>query len=387
MKLTVLNIKTLGPGDYPDAVFPGLTFRVGKNRRSWTLRHRVGGSQRRELLGYYFPDAPDAPNNMGLVEARDTARKISERIDSGAPAIVEPVVHPRQELTLGGLIDKYEKLRRKEGAVSTSMDNGFTSIRRFLKDYLGLPAKTFTKADLRAVRDTVGENSPSAANRFLGALGPVMTWAALEDLIPTNFVRDIRKYAEKVRERVLTHVEIKALWIACDELEGPSAAVFGRMVRFLILTGQRRDEAASLKHGDILDGTWRQSTNKAMRPSAIPLPTAALALVGQGAARDIVFAGRTGRMSGWSKMKTELDKIAKIEPWRLHDLRRTCASGLQDIGVDEQTIRAVLNHAMPGVSAVYMRSTLEPQKGAALAKWADAIAAIVAAKQSSLTVN
>ncbi|MBZ9604256.1 tyrosine-type recombinase/integrase [Phyllobacterium chamaecytisi] len=387
IKLTVLNIKTLGPGDYPDATFPGLTFRVGKNRRTWTLRHWVGGAQRREKLGYYHPDAPDAPNNMGLVEARNAARKISERIDSGAPTIVEPVVHPRQELTLGKLIDKYEKMRRKEGPVSTAMENGWSAIRRFLKDYLSLPAKSFSKANLRAVRDEVSEKKPSAANRFLGALGPVFTWAAQEDLIEVNFVRDIRKSKETARDRVLTHDEIGSIWHACDRLEGPSSVAFGRLVRFALLTAQRRDECADLRHGDILNATWRQSKNKANRPHAIPLPALAIELVGTGEARDIVFAGRTGRMSGWSKMKPELDRQSGVTGWTLHDLRRTAASGLQDLDIDEQVIKSILNHAIPGVSARYMRSTLEPQKGAALALWADAIAAIVAAKQSSSTVN
>ena len=96
LKLTVLNIKTLGPGDYPDATFPGLTFRVGKNRRTWTLRHGVGGSQRREKLGYYHPDNPDS---MGLVEARNAARKISDRIDSGAPVAVILSVAEYERLT------------------------------------------------------------------------------------------------------------------------------------------------------------------------------------------------------------------------------------------------------------------------------------------------
>ena len=67
---------------------------------------------------------------------------------------------------------------------------------------------------------------------------------------------------------------------------------YGRMVRFLLLTAQRRDEAASLRHGHILDGVWRQTENKASRPHSLPLPPLALTLVGQGDARDFVFAGQ-----------------------------------------------------------------------------------------------
>ena len=68
------------------------------------------------------------------------------------------------------------------------------------------------------------------------------------------------------------------------------------MVRFLLVTAQRRDEAASLRHGHILDGTWRQAENKADRPHSLALPPLALALVGQGEAQDYVFAGSVGKI-------------------------------------------------------------------------------------------
>ena len=75
------------------------------------------------------------------------------------------------------------------------------------------------------------------------------------------------------------------------------------MIRFLLVTAQRRDEAASLRHGDILDGTWRQTENKASRAHSLPLPPLALALVGKGDARDYVFGGRLGKIGGFSKLK------------------------------------------------------------------------------------
>ena len=67
------------------------------------------------------------------------------------------------------------------------------------------------------------------------------------------------------------------------------------MVRFLLVMAQRRDEAASLKHGDILDGTWRQTENKSSRPHSLALPPLALPLVGR-EARDLVFGGRFQKM-------------------------------------------------------------------------------------------
>ena len=107
-KLTALSIPTLAPGEWYDAVLPGLILRVGKNRRTWQFRYHAGGSYHRKPLGH-FPA-------LELGEARKAGRKLIERLDSGAPpSPVEP--HPRSSaaLTLGGLLDLYEKTRLREG--------------------------------------------------------------------------------------------------------------------------------------------------------------------------------------------------------------------------------------------------------------------------------
>ena len=137
---------------------------------------------------------------------------------------------------------------------------------------------------------------------------------------------------------------------------------YGRLVRFLLITAQRRDEAASLKFGDILDGTWRQVENKASRPHSIPLPRLARTLVGQGEARDYVFGGRLGKIGGFSKLKGLLDEASGVTDWRLHDLRRTAASNMQELGIRNEVVQAILNHAVPGVGGIYLRSELEKRE-------------------------
>ena len=171
-----------------------------------------------------------------------------------------------------------------------------------------------------------------AANRLLQRLGPVLRWGAQEDLIPVNFVPAIRKAPEVERTRKLTDAEIRRIWHACGDLGTREAAKnFGRLVRFLLVTAQRRDEAAGL-HGHILDGVWRQTDNKSSRPHSLKLPPLALELVGQGGARDFVFAGSVGKIIGFSKSKIALDEASGVTDWRLHDLRRTAATNLQELG-------------------------------------------------------
>ena len=371
-KLTALSIPTLAPGEWYDAVLPGLILRVGSRRRTWQFRYHAGGSYHRKPLGH-FPA-------MELAEAREAARKLIGRADKGVPIEVS-APHPRSAsaLALGALFDRYEALRIREGKRIKTLPEAMRLLRRSLGPYLSLPAGEFSKADLRAARDAMVEaDNVFAGNRMLGYLGPVMRWAAQEDLIPTNFVPDIRRAPEEKRKRVLTKKEIAAIWKACDDLGTRDAAQnFGRMVRFLLVTAQRRDEAASLRHGQILDGTWRQVTNKSDRPHTLVLPPLALALVGQGNALDYVFAGGAGKISGFSKLKTTLDKASGVADWRLHDLRRTAATNMQELGIRNEVVQSILNHAVPGVGGVYLRSELEKQKAEALATWAAALEQIV----------
>lgn len=319
-RLTTAAIPHLPEGEWWDAILPGLIIRVGKRRRSWSVRYHSGGSYHRQPLGYHPA--------MELGEARDAARRLIERLDSGAPP-EPPAPHPRssQVATLGALLDRYEAMRVREGRRTKTLTKSMRLLRLHLKPCLGLPAAEFSKADLRNVRNAIVDaGAIAASNRMLGTLGPVLRWAAEEDLVPINFVPAIRRAPEQKRARVLSKPEIAAVWQACDRLGGDVGESYGRLVRFLLLTGQRLDEAASLRHGDILDGTWKRVENKSSRPHNLPLPPLALELIGRGNARDFVFAGRDGKIGAFSKLKRRLDKTSGISNWRIHDLRRTSAT-------------------------------------------------------------
>ena len=361
--LSALAVPKLGTGEYWDPLIPGLALRVGARRRTWTLRHRVGGRHRRDILGY-FPA-------LSLAEPARRQASCIERMEAGA-APPPPPVHPRSALTLGALIDRYEALRQREGHRIKQLARSMRALRTGLADYLNLPAAQFSKADLRAARDAIAERGTQiAANRLLSYLGPVFKWAAQEDLIPTNFVRDLRRAPERKRDRVLSAKEIAAIWRGCDRMGGEaSATAYGRLVRFLLVTAQRRSEGASLKHGDILGGRWKQTTNKAERPHSLMLPPLAMQQVGRGDPNALVFAGVRGEISGFSKLKRQLDKVAGVTGWRVHDLRRSAATHMQELGIRNEIIQAVLNHAIPGVGGVYLRAELEKEKAEALRAWA-----------------
>ena len=370
-KLTTTAIPHLAEGEWYDLTLPGLVLRVGKKRRSWTFRYHSSGSYHRKPLGH-FPA-------MELAAARNAGRRLLDALDRGAP-LPPPELHPRSPgvLTLGALLDQYEAMRLREGVRIRTFTKTMRLLRHHLGSHLALPAADFSKAELRNIRnELVAAGTAIAANRLLGTLGPVLRWAAQEDLVAANFVPAIRRSPEPLRARVLTPAEIGRIWRACEELGPDVSGSYGRLVRFLLLTAQRLGEAASLRHGDILDGTWKQVANKSSRPHSLPLPPLALGLIGHGEARALVFPGRAGKIGALSRLKRRLDQASGVTGWRVHDLRRSAASSMQDLEIRNEIVQAILNHAVPGVGGVYLRSELEKQKAEALATWANALERIV----------
>lgn len=371
-KLTAVSLPHLPEGEWHDAILPGLILRVGKKRRSWSVRYHANGSYQRVALGH-FPA-------MELGVARDAARAVIDRAERGLPAEA-PQPHPRSAdvLTLGALLDHYEKMRIREGTRIKALPRTQRVLRLHLRPYLALPVAQFDKAGLRAIRnELVVSGRPAAANKLLTALSPCLRWAAAEDLIEVDFTSAIRRMPARARERKLTEQEIRAVWTASLSLGATETAQsYGRLVRFLLVTAQRRDEAASLRYGHVIDQTWRQEQNKASRPHSLPLPPLAFELVGRGEARGLVFPGRHGKLGAFSSLKQRLDKASGVENWVLHDLRRTAASGMQDLRIRHEVISAILNHSLRGITAVYLRSELETQKAEALAAWATALTHIV----------
>jgi integrase len=170
--------------------------------------------------------------------------------------------------------------------------------------------------------------------------------------------------------------------------------------KLLMLTAQRRDEIASLSWSEI-DGEGATALialpaerTKNSRPHDVPLSATALDVVAgviKRNERDLLFGDGEGGFSGWSRAKERLDeKLGKaVKPWTLHDLRRTAATGMANLGVQPHVIEAVLNHVSGhkgGVAGIYNRSTYAAEKRAALDLWAGHIK-IIAAKAKGANVT
>ena len=141
-----------------------------------------------------------------------------------------------------------------------------------------------------------------------------------------------------------------------------------------------------MRRDELVAGLWTQpgSRTKNHREHKVPLPSLAQTIM-EGMPRiagsDFVFTATGEPLSGWSKMKKRLDgHMQASAPWRLHDLRRTAATGMAELGIAPHIIEACLNHvsgAKAGVAGIYNRAKYRAGEAAALARWAAHVEGLV----------
>ena len=210
--------------------------------------------------------------------------------------------------------------------------------------------------------------------------------------------------APPARDRVLSEAEIKWLWQACDTLGKP----FASLLKLLTLTGCRRGEVAGMMRGELSeDGaiwTVPGARRKNGRQHMVYLPPLAREIIAavprvEGKAGYLFTTTGKSPVSGWSKIKRRLDTAmlalaraergadAAVREWRLHDLRRTCATGMAELGIPPHIIEVALNHVSghkAGVAGIYNRAEHSAERKAALELWAAHVEALVTGRSAKV---
>ena len=238
-----------------------------------------------------------------------------------------------------------------------------------------MPVDSITLRDVADLLTKLEKSSGSTtANRVRSTLSAVFSWAMREGLALSNPVVNTNKRDEHPRDRVLSNDEIGRIWNAAGD------DAFGTIIKLLILTGQRRSEISELRWSEIGADAIQLPSERAKnrRAHVVPLaPTARALLEKLPRNGEAVF-----RSPAWSTCKGELDKRSGVSSWVIHDIRRSVATGMADIGIAPHIIEAVLNHVSGhkgGVAGIYNRSSYAAEKAAALARWDEHVASIVGA--------
>jgi integrase len=393
MKLTQTSVARLaitkGKDDeiFFDDELPGFGLRIrAGGSRKWVLHYRQGGIQRRHTIG------PAAV--LTVEEARRKARRVLVAVDDGKDPAAEKVAkRAAAGLLFLAVVDDYLTARQRD-MKPRSLVECTRHLRLLWKPLHGLPVGSVTRAQVAAIlRRIADQRGPIAANRARATLSAMYGWAIGEGLCDLNPVIGTNKPGEeKTRDRILTDAELATIWNACPDSD------YGRIVRLLMLTAQRREEIGGLRWPEIDSGkalvALPGERTKNGRPHDVPLSkqaTAVLEAQEARAGRDLVFGDGEGSYSGWSKSKEALDTAAKLKAdWTLHDLRRTAATRMADLGVQPHVIEAVLNHVSghkSGVAGIYNRSTYAAEKRAALDLWGSHVQTIVAQSKGANVVK
>ena len=407
--LTTQSVEKLKPDpikrlELPDAVLPGFYLVIQPSgAKSWAVRYRYGGRSRKLTLGPY----PALDLAVARERGRDALQTLALGRDPGrekaeANRRAREMVPERDQVSavVEGFIERHVRPNTKKRSAEESE-------RIFRKHVLPCWGRTrvhdISRADVIELLDRlVDSGRPVLANRTLAHVRKFFNWCVDRGILDTSpCVRIAAPSMEKSRDRVLSDAELRLVWKAAEG-GGPP---FGPFVQLLVLTGQRRDEVAGMRWSELNpDGSvWDIPGERTKNSEAhqIPLTDAAQAVlkgIPRLAGSDLVFT-TTGKtpISGYSNAKERLDSTmleiaseeisasdspqnSAIPPWRLHDIRRTAASGMARLGTPVHVIEAILNHRtgqVSGVAAIYNRHNYLPEKRKALEAWADYAAALV----------
>ncbi|MEZ5688764.1 MAG: integrase arm-type DNA-binding domain-containing protein [Caenibius sp.] len=364
-----------------------IQYRLHGGRGSKTKRYTIGP------MGVWTPDS-------ARDEAERLLRKVAQGIDPGNEKKRKRL--EAKELAFDVYADRFLKLQGGKKWSDRTEDFMESIVRLHLKPaFSDLPLPSLTASDVTRFLDQIPKNSPSVRRNCFSVLQRLLRWARGRGDITINPLEGFE--APPVlegRDRVLGDDELKLLFSASEKLPSP----FGGFIRLLALTGQRRNEVAGMDWRELNRNKreWLVPSSRAKNgvENLLPLPDLviteldALASSDNWPKRGLVFT-TTGKtpVSGFSKCKRTLDAAmlkelqnddekAEIEPWRLHDLRRSMATHMQRLRISGDVIEACENRkagrSKPGSARVYQRHDYGPEKREAMDKWGGFLTALLA---------
>ena len=356
-------------------------------RKVYLLQYRLGGrgvATRRMTIGVHG-------NPWTPAGAREEAERLLVIVKQGKDPAAEKEARRRMATDLAfdsyaaKFLAEYSKPNWRAGTYS----NAESAMRRFIIPvFKKKPLPLIRRTDISGMFDTLPAAKAALPRNIFALIRKLFAWAVERGDIDRSPLDGFKgPSAVASRDRVLSDDELNVVWLAAGDLAYP----FGTLVRFLITTGQRREECAGISWAELDQGRaeWVIPASRAKNRKAhtVPLNALAVALLDALSNGDkwpkkgLVFTTNgVTPVSGYSRAKGRLDMVATkrnedepIAPWRLHDLRRTLATGLQRLGVRFEVTEAVLNHvsgSKSGVAGVYQRHDWKQEKRDALEGWA-----------------
>lgn len=388
-KLKIANDQPDGKVFFDDKI-SGLGVRVYRSgRKTWLYQFRLAGRSHKYEIG--------ATEKILASAARTEAKIAAGHVAKGEnPVDVRRRAEAKHKDQFGDLVDEYldEKLHPIKLGKKPMRPRSYAEVKRHLEDHCR-PLKYraiqgITQDDVASLYKKISRASGAgAASHVWSTLRAFLHWCMGRGILEKNVAALYDGGGtNEPRNRTLDDAEIAIVWKACGDDD------FGRIVKLLILTGARRDEAGHMHIDELtLETTpwvkpaWILPEDRAKnrREHLVPLCGAALDLLSkavEGREAHVFGSGQTRGFSGWSKAKAALDKRIeetghKLEHYTLHDLRRSFSAGLQRLKIEPHIIEACLNHLPPKLQRTYQTHAYEDDRRAALSAWAAHLDAVV----------
>lgn len=393
---------------------PGLTFRVtDKGVRSWSIRYRnAAGEHRRKLIGP-FPA-------ISLAKAREEARKIKGTVAGGSDVVAAERLSKAEEKrkrlsTFAGLAEAYfedaeigtHRSNAKPKRASTIAEEKRIYEKLVKPEFGEEPLTSITRAEIQTFVTKQTRKASSNGRHCRNIIRQIMSYALRAGLIEANPAHDIAVVQPEARERVITDVELKAIWKACERPQDVDklamSSEMGIAIRMAAATLQRGGEVIGMEWREIDRNakTWLIPAvrMKGKRPHLVPLSALAIELLDE--AREKIDGKRYVFESSRTEEERPMDRRAlsramnrvvtalKIDDATPHDLRRTGATNLtsERVGIPRFIVSQVIAHAgdTGGAAAVtgrhYDMNDYLPEKRRALDAWAALLTEIVTGQE------
>jgi integrase len=333
-----------------DALVPGLGLRItDKGLKSFVLVTRYPGSANPapRSLGVYGAISLETARN----KARDWLKLIGDGIDPTQHAIIK-----RAETFQAIATDYFQ--RRAKDLRSRALNEA--TIARLVYPTLGpRPIEAINRSDIVKLLDRIEDQSgPVMANRTLSIISTVMNFhASRSDDFRSPIVRGLAR-PEQARTRTLSDDELRAIWKASIDY-----GLFGSMLRFILLTATRRNEAAHMHWSELNGKDWiiPAPRYKSNHDHLIPLSTLAREMLPPRNG-EFVFGSKGKPMRSYDYHKAVIDEMSGTTGWVIHDIRRTARSLLSRTGVPTDHAERCLGHVIGGVRGIYDRHEYYDEK-------------------------